>query len=111
MRTLTWVLLLTGCSYSQQLTAPDKAHPREAESILIVSCRTVAERLAIPMPNPRVELRLGEGKDAVESVEAAHIIHMRRWHRALFKRAALVVCMREAEFEIVPQLFDKVRDY
>jgi hypothetical protein len=63
------------------------------------------------MPNPRVELRLGEGKDAVESEEAAHIIHMRRWRKALFKRAALDVCMREAEFEIVPQLFDKVRDY
>jgi hypothetical protein len=111
MRTLIWVLLLTGCSYSQQLTKHDDNHPREAESILIASCRTVGERLAIPMPNPRVELRLGEGKDAVESEEAVHVIHMRHWHRALFKRAALVVCMRAAEFEIGPQLFDKVRDY
>ena len=111
MRVLLWIVLLTGCSYAQHLTAHDDAHPREAESILIASCRTVGERLAIPMPNPRVELRLGERKDAVESEEAMHIIHMRRWHRALFKRAALVVCMREAEFEIVPQLFDKVHDF
>jgi hypothetical protein len=111
MRTLIWVLLLTGCSYSQQLIALDNAHPREAESILITSCRAVGERLAVPMPSPRVELRLGEGKDAVESEEAAHVIHMRHWNRSLFKRAALMVCMREAEFEIVPQLFDKVREY
>jgi hypothetical protein len=61
--------------------------------------------------SPRVELRLGEGKDAVESEEAARVIHMRHWNRALFKRTALMVCMREVEFDIVPQLFDEVRDY
>jgi hypothetical protein len=48
--------------------------PSSAESILISSCRVVGERLAVPMPSPRVELRLGEGKDAVESEEAAHVI-------------------------------------
>lgn len=111
MRTLILVFLLTGCAYSQQLTALGDVPPRDAESILIASCRTVAERLAIPMPNPRVELRLGEKKDAVESEEAVHVIHMRRWHRALFRRASLVVCMREAEFQIVPQLFSKMHDY
>jgi hypothetical protein len=82
-----------------------------AESILISTCRVVGERLAAPMPSPRVELRLGEGKDAVESEEVARVIHMRHWNRALFKRTVLVVCMREAEFDIVPQLFDEVRDY
>ena len=56
----------------------------------MTSCRAVGERLAVPMPSPRVELRMGEAKDAVESEEAAHVIHMRHWNRALFKRAALI---------------------
>lgn len=68
MRTLILFCLLTTAASAQQLfTQPSQDTPREAESILIASCRIVGERFAIPMPNPRVELRLGEKVDSVET--------------------------------------------
>ena len=71
----------------------------------------VGERLGIPMPSPRVELRLGDRANAVESDEDVHVIHLQRWNKALFKRAAVHVCMRAAELDMVPALAQKVRDY
>jgi hypothetical protein len=112
MRTLILILFLTGSAGAQQLfTSQNQTSPREAESILIASCRAVGERLTIPMPNPRVELRLGEIKNAVESEENVHVIHLQRWNKDLFKRAALHVCLRAAEWDLVPVLATKVRDY
>lgn len=112
MRMLVLFLLLAGSAGAQQLFTPQNQNsPREAESILIASCRVVGERLAIPMPSPRVELRLGEKADAVVSEENVHVIHLRRWNKELFKRAAVHVCMRDAERELVVPLAAKVRDY
>jgi hypothetical protein len=112
MRTLILILFLAGSAGAQQLfTAHNEPCLREAESILIASCRAVGERLTIPMPDPRVELRLGEAANAVESDESVHVIHLRHWNKALFKRAALHVCMRAAEHDLVPVLATKVRDY
>lgn len=112
MRILVLLLLLAGSASAQQLFTPQNQNsPREAQSILIASCRVVGERFAIPMPSPRVELRLGEKKDAVESEESVHVIHLQRWNKELFKRAALHVCMRDAERELVVALAAKVRDY
>ena len=112
MRTLLLMLLLTGMASAQQLlTPPNEKLPREAESILISSCRVVGERLSIPMPDPRVELRLGDRTNAVESNEDVHVIRMQRWNKALFKRAALHACMRAAELQLVPTLAAKVPDY
>jgi hypothetical protein len=112
MRMLAMVLFLAGSASGQQLfSTQTQKCPREAESILIASCRVVGERLAIPMPSPRVELRLGEKANAVESDEDVHVIHLQRWNQALFKRAAVHVCMRAAERDLVPALAQKVRDY
>jgi hypothetical protein len=112
MRTLILILLLAGSASAQQLfTSHNETSPREAESILIASCRAVGERLTIPMPNPRVELRLGDDKNAVESAENVHVIYLRRWNKELFKQAALHVCLRAAEPDLVPVLASKVRDY
>jgi hypothetical protein len=112
MRALIVVLLLTGSAAGQRLfTAQRMSCPREAESILIASCRVVGERFGIPMPNPRVELRLGAAEDAVQSDGNAHVILMQRWNKRLFKRAAIHVCMRNAELELVLPLSAKVPDY
>jgi hypothetical protein len=106
------VLLLAGSAAGQSLfTAQKESYPREAESMLIASCRVVGERLRIPMPNPRVELRLGAREDAVESDGKVHVILLQRWNKALFKRAAVHVCMRNAELELVFSLAAKVPDY
>jgi hypothetical protein len=106
------VLWLTANAGAQQLvTANRETLPPDAESILISSCRVVGERLEIPMPEPRVELRLGQSTDAVDSREDAHVIYLKRWNKALFKRAALHVCLRDAERDLVPVLAQKVRDY
>lgn len=56
----------------------------------------VGESLAISMPNPRVELRLDDRVNAVESDEGVHVIHMKHWNKALFKQAALHVCLPSA---------------
>jgi hypothetical protein len=112
MRTLTLILFLAGSASAQQLfTSHNAPCPREAESILIASCRVVGERLAMPMPDPRVELRLGDAVNAVESEEGVHVIHLQHWNKAVFKQAALHVCMRAAERDLVPVLATKVRDY
>jgi hypothetical protein len=112
MKRLAMMLILAGSASAQQLvTAQSQKCPREAESILIASCRIVGERFAIPMPSPRVELRIGDRADAVESDENVHIIHLRHWNKALFKRATVHVCMRPAELEMVPALAARVRDY
>ena len=112
MKILAMLFILAGSASAQQLfTAKTQKCPLEAESILIASCRVVGERFAIPMPNPRVELRIGDAADAVESEEAVHVIHLRRWNKALFKRAAVHVCMRAAELDLVPGLAARVRDY
>jgi hypothetical protein len=114
MRTLILILFLflAGSASAQQLTTAQNAKcPREAESILIASCRTVGEKLEIAMPDPRVELRIGDRINAVESYEGKHVIHMKQWNKALFKHAALHVCLRAAEDELVPVLATKVRDY
>src|SRR5207253_4857126 len=102
MKTLIVVLLLTGSAAGQRLFTVQKVNcPREAESILIASCRVVGERFGIPMPSPRVELRLGAAEDAVESDGSVHVILMQRWNKRLFKRAAVHVCMRDAELGLV----------
>ena len=112
MRALIVVLLLTGSAAGQRLfTAQTESCPREAESILIASCRVVGERFGIPMPSPRVELRLGAAEDAVESDGSVHVILLKRWNKGLFKRAAVHVCMRNAELELVRPLAAKVPDY
>ena len=112
MKILVMVLTLAGSASAQQLfTLQTQNYPREAESILIASCRVVGERFAIPMPSPRVELRLGEKANAVESEENVHVIHLQHWNKVLFKRAAVHVCMRDAERELVLSLVEKVGDY
>jgi hypothetical protein len=112
MKILAMVLILAGSASAQQLfSTQTQKCSREAESILIASCRAVGERLAIPMPSPRVELRLGDNANAVESEEDVHVIHLRHWNTALFKRAAVHVCMRAAERDLVPALAEKVHDY
>lgn len=112
MKILIMVLLLAGSAAGQRLiTAQNENCPREAESILIASCRVVGERLGIPMPNPRVELRLGAREDAVQSDGGVHVILLQRWNRKLFKRAAVHVCMRNAELELVFPLAARVPDY
>ena len=109
---LAMVFILAASASAQQLfTTETQKCPREAESILIASCRVVGERLRIPMPSPRVELRLGDRANAVESDEDVHVIHLQHWNKALFKRAAVDVCMRAAELDMVPALAQKVRDY
>lgn len=105
-------LTLAGSASAQQLVTTQAGnYPREAESILIASCRVVGERFEIAFPNPRVELRLGEKVNAVENHENAHVIHLRRWNKTLFKRAAVIACMRAAEHELMTSLAEKVRDY
>lgn len=117
MRTLIWFCLLTFCllttaaSAQQLFTQTNQDMPREAESILMASCRVVGEQLSIPMPNPHVELRLGQSTDSVESDKDRHVIRMRRWNKTLFKKAAVFVCIQSAEVDVVPMLMHKVRDY
>jgi len=112
MKIVVMMLILAGSASAQQLfTTQTQAYPRDAESILIASCRVVGERLAIPMPSPRVELRLGDKIDGVESDEDVHVIHLKHWNKALFKRAAVHVCIRAAERDLVSSLAAKVRDY
>jgi hypothetical protein len=112
MRTLILILLFTGSASAQQLfTQQNNALPREAESILIASCRVVGERLVIPLPDPKVELRLGEKINSIDSLDGVHIIRLQRWNKTLFKMAALHVCMRAAETEIVHTMVKDVRDY
>lgn len=112
MRCLIVILLLAGSAVGQQLfAAKEVRYPeREAESMLIASCRVVGERFGIPLPEPRVELRLGEPVNAVESDDNVHVIRLKRWNRALFKRAAVHICMRYAERDLVLQLAAKVPD-
>jgi hypothetical protein len=112
MKAFAIVLILAGSASAQQLfMSQTQKCPREAESILIASCRVVGERLSIPMPSPRVELRLGDRENAVESDENVHVIHLQRWNKALFKRAAIDVCIRAAEVDLVPVLARRVNDY
>ena len=112
MRSLIlFCLLATAASAQQLITPPGQNLPREAESILITSCRAVGERLSIPMPNPKVELRLGEKVDSVETDMDHHVICMRRWNKALFTRAAVHVCVQTAESDIVPMLVHKLRNH
>lgn len=112
MRTLILIFLLASSARAQQLfTRQTDTLPREAESILIASCRVVGERLVIPLPEPRVELRLGEKMNAIDSADGMHIIHLQRWNKVLFKMAALHVCMRSAETEMVHAMAKDVRDY
>jgi hypothetical protein len=108
-----WPMLwLTANAGAQQLVSANReALPPEAESILISSCRVVGERLEMPMPNPRVELRIGAKTNAVDSREDTHVIYLERWNKQLFKRAALHVCLRDAERDLVPVLAGKVRDH
>jgi hypothetical protein len=111
MRIAICILSLAACAGAQQVfTAPGQPLPAEAESILISSCREIGERLRIPMPNPHVELRLGEKHDCMESDEDHHIIHMRRWNKALFREGALHFCMRAAERQVIPAMLKKPRD-
>jgi hypothetical protein len=112
MRCLILIFLLVGSAVGQQVfTAKEVHYPeREAESILISSCRVVGERFRIPMPDPRVELRLGENADTVETDDNVHVIRLRRWNKTLFKSAAVHVCMRYAERDLVFQLSAKVPD-
>ncbi|MGH9494352.1 MAG: hypothetical protein ACRD3B_05090 [Candidatus Sulfotelmatobacter sp.] len=112
MRTVILLCLLTTAASAQQLfTQQSHDMPREAESILIASCRIVGERFAIPMPNPRVELRLGEKVDSVETDMGRHVICLRRWNKTIFTRAAVHVCVQAAEPDIVPMLVHKLRDH
>lgn len=112
MRTWVLLLLLTGSASAQQLLSPSNEKlPREAESILISSCRVVGERLSIPMPDPRVELRLGESTNSLVSNGGVHVIHLQHWNKELFKDAALHACMRAAEREVLRSLAAKVPDY
>ena len=116
MRTLMFYLLtfclFTAAASAQQLfTQTNQDTPREAESILMASCRVVGEQFSIPMPNPHVELRLAQSTDTVETDHNIHIIRMRRWNQALFKKAAVFVCIQTAEADVVPMLVRKVRDY
>jgi hypothetical protein len=112
MRTLILILLLVGSVHAQQLfTQQANALPREAESILIASCRVVGERLVVPLPDPKVELRLGEKINSIDSRDGVHIIRLQRWNKTLFKMAALHVCMRGAETEMVHTMVKDVRDY
>jgi hypothetical protein len=61
----------------QLLAAKQVRYPeREAETILIESCRLVGERFAIPLPDPRVELRQGEPVNTVESDNDTHVIRL-----------------------------------
>jgi hypothetical protein len=112
MRMLIVIYLLVGSASAQQLfTRQNDSLPREAESILIASCRIVGERLAIPLPDPKVELRLGEKINTVDSRDGIHIIRLQRWDKVLFKMAALHVCMRAVETDIVGSMVKQVRDY
>jgi len=117
MLSFAFFLLVPASAGAQQVfTSSQQPCPREAESILIASCRAVGERLSIAMPAPRVELRLGERVDAVDSEgidheHDTHVILMRRWNRSLFKRAAVQVCMQAAERELVPVVTVRVRDH
>jgi hypothetical protein len=112
MRTLMLFCLLTTAANAQQLfTQQSQDMPREAESILIASCRMVGERFVIPMPNPRVELRLGEKVDSVETAMDHHVISLRHWNKTVFTRAAIHVCVQAAEPDIVPMLVHKLRDH
>src|SRR5579863_203331 len=112
MRVFILFLSLVGAASAQQLFMPQNGnYPREAESILIASCRAVGERFLIPLPSPRVELRLGEKSNGVESKENFSVIHLQHWNKTLFKRAALHVCLRAAEFDLVPALEPKIPDY
>jgi hypothetical protein len=113
MRCVIVILLLAGSAAGQQLFATKEVHypEQEAESILIASCRVVGERLGIPLPDPRVELRLGERVNTVESDDDVHVIRLKSWNKALFKRAAVHVCMRYAERDLVFQLAKKVPDH
>lgn len=112
MRTLILFFLLTTAASAQQLvTQAGQNTPRDAESILIASCRIVGERFAIPMPDPRVELRLGEKVDSVETDMGRHVICLRRWNKSVFSRAAIHVCVQAAETDIVPMLVHKLRDH
>ena len=113
MRCLIFILLLAGSAAGQQLfAAKEVRYPeREAESILISSCRVVGERFAISLPDPRVELRLGEPVNTVESDNNTHVIRLQRWNKTLFKRAAVHICMRYAERDLVFELAKKVPDH
>jgi hypothetical protein len=112
MRTLILIFLLAGSARAQQLFTPqNESPPREAESILIASCRVVGERFSIPLPEPKVELRTGEKANSIETVENRHVIHLKHWDKALFKVAALHVCMRSAELALVHSMVKNVRDY
>jgi len=113
MRCVIVILLLAGSAAAQQLfTANQSPYPeREAESILIASCRVVGERFALPLPAPRVELRLDEPVNTVESDNNAHVIRLQHWNKALFKRAAVHICMRYAERDLVVELAKKVPDH
>lgn len=113
MRCLILILLFVGSAAGQQLFAAREVHypEREAESILIASCRVVGERFGIPLPDPRVELRLGQPVNAVESDDDTHVIRLQRWNKTLFKRASVHMCMRYAERDLVFELAKKVPDY
>jgi hypothetical protein len=113
MRCLIFIWLLAGSAAGQQLfAAKEVGYPeREAESILIASCRVVGERLGIPLPAPRVELRLGQRVNTVESDDDVHVIRLQSWNKTLFKHAAVHVCMRYAERDLVFQLAKKVPDH
>ena len=108
---LTFCLFTTAASAQQLFTQTKQDMPREAESILIASCRVVGEQLSVSMPNPHVELRLGQNTDSVETDKDKHVICLRRWNKALFKKAAVFVCIQSAEADVVPMLVRKVRDY
>ena len=112
MRTLILILLLSGTARAQQLfTANNESPPREAESILIASCRVVGEQFSTPLPEPKVELRTHEKTNSIETVQNRHVIRLTRWDKGLFKVAALHVCMRTAELDLVHSMVKKVRDY
>jgi hypothetical protein len=112
MRTLILILLMAGSARAQQLFTPqNESPPREAESILIASCRVVGERFVVPLPDPKVELRLGEKANSIDTVEDRHVIHLKHWDKGLFKVAALHVCVRAAEHDLVHEMYKKVRDY
>ncbi|HTS38785.1 MAG TPA: hypothetical protein VMH04_24135 [Candidatus Solibacter sp.] len=111
MRIALCILWLVAGASAQQVFAPHgQPLPPEAESILISSCREIGERLGIPMPDPRVELRLGEKHDAMETDDDHHIIHLRRWNKARFREGALHICMRAAERQVIPAMLKKPRD-
>jgi hypothetical protein len=60
---------------------------------------------------PRVELRLGEKVDSVETAMDQHVICLRHWNKTVFTRAAIHVCVQAAEPDIVPMLVHKLRDH